>query len=143
MNKTSNLITTYEIVALAIYMLGGQSEWVDTEDVAVKADELMPGKFRWRKYEDQIDLNNIMISLRHAKRESNGRLISGSVDRGWRLTEAGINSANKSLKILPNVAAFQPKLDRKEEAWRKREFQRLSNDKAVLKCIAGNISTVT
>jgi len=37
-----------EIVTLAVYLLGGDAHWVDTEDIAKKANELAPGRFTWR-----------------------------------------------------------------------------------------------
>ena len=39
-----------------MYLLGGETRRVDTEDIAVKANELAPGRFAWKKYPDQINL---------------------------------------------------------------------------------------
>ena len=47
-------LASHEIVTIAVYLLGGEREPVDTEDVAKKANELAPGRFTWRKYKDQI-----------------------------------------------------------------------------------------
>ncbi|MFZ0829061.1 MAG: hypothetical protein WAO02_16730 [Verrucomicrobiia bacterium] len=46
-------LSNHEIVTLAVYLLGGDSKRIDTEDIAVKANELAPGRFNWRKYRDQ------------------------------------------------------------------------------------------
>ena len=48
-----------EMVTLAVYRLGGAQRAVDTEDVAVEAHKLAPGRFSWRKYPDQINLELI------------------------------------------------------------------------------------
>ena len=36
-------IANYEIVVLAAYLAGAQYRYVDTEDIAVKANEIVPG----------------------------------------------------------------------------------------------------
>lgn len=50
-------LANHEIVTLAVYLLGGHAQRVDTEDVAVKANALAPGRFTWRKYASQINLD--------------------------------------------------------------------------------------
>lgn len=49
----SKTLSNNEIVTLAVFLLGGDSHCVDTEDVAVKVNEIAPGRFTWRKYPDQ------------------------------------------------------------------------------------------
>ena len=61
-----------EIVTLAIYLLGGNSKYIDTEDIAVKSSELAPGRFTWRKYPDQINIDNIRKRLSDAKDQKKG-----------------------------------------------------------------------
>ena len=36
--RAEKSLTTYELVTVAIYLLGGERRWIDTEDVAVKTD---------------------------------------------------------------------------------------------------------
>ena len=43
-------LPNHEIVTLAVYLLGGERQRVDTEDIAVKANELASGRFTWRRY---------------------------------------------------------------------------------------------
>ncbi|HAB18651.1 MAG TPA: hypothetical protein DCE44_19690 [Verrucomicrobiales bacterium] len=50
-------VANHEIVTLAVYLLGGDTHRVDTEDVAVKANDLAHGRFTWRKYRDQINID--------------------------------------------------------------------------------------
>lgn len=37
---SSKTLTNHELVLLAVYLLGGETSPIDTEDIAVKADEL-------------------------------------------------------------------------------------------------------
>jgi hypothetical protein len=77
-----------KVVALAVYLLGGAQRAVDTEDVAVRAHQLAPGRFSWRKYPDQINLELIRVYLSDAK--TKGELVLGSGRTGWRLTQKGL-----------------------------------------------------
>jgi hypothetical protein len=61
--KTQKGLSNHEIVTLAAYLLGGDTQYVDTEDVAVKANELAPGRFTWRKYRNQINIENVRTFL--------------------------------------------------------------------------------
>jgi hypothetical protein len=83
-----------EIVTVALYHLGGATEAVDTEDIAVKAAELAPGKFSWRKYRDNIDQELVRVALKNARIEY--KYVSGSVKEGWMLAPAGLKFARGS-----------------------------------------------
>lgn len=80
-----------EIVVLAVFLLGGLKQSIDTEDVAVKCHELAPGLFSWRKHPDQINLELVRVRLSDAKKPDHGALLSGSGRDGWRLTSKGLD----------------------------------------------------
>lgn len=82
-------VTSPELVALALFVLGGGATVVDTEDVAVKAHELAPGRFSWRKYPEQINLELVRVALSDAAKDKNGVLVTGTGKTGWSLSAAG------------------------------------------------------
>jgi hypothetical protein len=82
-------LTQCEIVILAVHLLGGDQHAVDTEDVAIKAHELAPGRFSWRKYPEQINLELVRVYLSDAKKPEKGGLLLGSGRTGWSLTTHG------------------------------------------------------
>lgn len=86
MNKNASQVS---VVTLAVFLLDGHLHPVDTEDAAIKANEIAPGRFTWRKYPDQVNLELVRVYLSAAKREEYGRLVSGSGRSGWTLTPAG------------------------------------------------------
>ncbi|MEM3907177.1 MAG: hypothetical protein QXZ17_10015 [Nitrososphaerota archaeon] len=93
MHKKNNIATTFslpQIVAIAVALLGGDIEPVDSEDIAIKVNELAPGQFVWRTHPEWIDLGAVQSALRHAKQQSNGALLVGDNTRGWMLSPAGI-----------------------------------------------------
>jgi hypothetical protein len=87
-------------VTLAVYLLGGSDRFVDTEEVAMKTHELSPGRFSWRKYPEQINLELVRVRLSEAKSEAHGGLIRGSTPRGWTLTAKGLEWAS-SISVDP------------------------------------------
>jgi hypothetical protein len=91
------MISLPEIVTIALYHLGGADEFVDTEDVAVRAHKLAPERFSWRRHSGQINLELVRVSLSDAKKSSKGEYVSGSGTRGWRLTRKGLDFAEQRL----------------------------------------------
>lgn len=71
-------LSSHEIVTLAVFLFGGDSRCIDTEDIAVKANEIAPGRFTWRKYRDQINIEQVRAFLSDAKKAKNGAYLSGS-----------------------------------------------------------------
>ena len=53
--------TNIELVTLAVYMLGGKEKYIDAEDVAMKVNEIVPGRFSWKKYRDQVNIDSDQI----------------------------------------------------------------------------------
>lgn len=86
---------SHEIVTLAVSLLGGESTFVDTEDAPIKANEIAPQGFTWRKYPEQINIWTITAFLWDAKKSKNGTYLSGSSKEGGMLTENGLSFARK------------------------------------------------
>ena len=89
-NNLTPMVTQLDLVVLTVHVLGGDSRAVDTEDVAIKAHELVPGIFSWRKHPEQINLELVRVTLSNAKKSRYGALLTGSGRAGWRLSPAGI-----------------------------------------------------
>jgi hypothetical protein len=88
--KSLTPITSAEMVIWAVSLLGGDQKRIDTEDVAVKAFQLAPKSFCWRKYPKQINLELVRVNLSNAKKPENGELLAGSGRTGWSLTRKGL-----------------------------------------------------
>ena len=101
-----------EIVTFAVYLLGGDRKFVDTEDVAIKAHELAPGRFCWRKYKDQISLDAVRVSLSNAKQRVPESFIKGYGTKGWGLTPDGLKW------VIQNLGALEGDLTAPESSTR-------------------------
>jgi len=115
----------HEIVTLAVYILGGESKEIDTEDIAMKVNELAPGRFNWRKYHDQINIENVRTFLSDAKKIKNGAYLLGSGKKGWLLTEKGVTFAKQNLKELNNTILTRKSISQEERRWMHREKSRM------------------
>jgi hypothetical protein len=114
-----------ELVTLAIYFLGGDSGYVDTEDIAVKTNQMAPGRFTWTKYPDQINIENVRKRLSDAKNPMKGGYVLGSTKKGWMLSEKGLKLCNQRARELKKKDVSRRPLDKKDIAWRSREKRRM------------------
>ncbi len=100
--------TTAELVTWAVYILGGDQKRIDTEDVAVKAFELAPKRFSWRKYPQQINLELVRVYLSDAKKAEHGELLTGSGRTGWSLTRKGLAWLRSARSKLQSLGTDEP-----------------------------------
>jgi hypothetical protein len=136
-------LANHEIVAIAVYLLGGRTKSVDTEDIAVKANDLAPGRFTWRKYSSQINLEIVRVYLSDAKKQAKGGYLSGSGTNGWSLTEKGFAFAKKKARLLASASLSREIIDPKEKRRRRGERARLLNSPAFQKCSEGLADSVS
>jgi hypothetical protein len=136
-------LTGVEIVTLAVFLLGGDSQYTDTEDVAVKANELAPGKFSWVKYKNQINIHVIKTHLWDAKSERKGSLLLGSEREGWMLSASGLVFARAKVNSLRHLKAAQRKVSGPERRRMRTERDRMLKSDAYAKLSSGNADAVT
>lgn len=140
--KEKNL-KSFEIVTLAVYLLGGESKLVDTEDVAVKANELAPGLFTWRKYKDQISFDHVRRQLADARAKENVAYLVGSVPRGWQLTPKGLDFARSLSDSFGEHSRRTSRIDSKEQMRLRLERERMRSSKAYAKYNSGAASDIS
>jgi len=114
-----------DAVVLALYSLGGDREPADTEDVAMRANELAPGRFTWSKYPDQVSLEHVRVFLSDAKKKKNGNRVEGDGTRGWHLTASGTSWAKKHRSRLASVLEERVRLDQQTKRRLRVELSRI------------------
>lgn len=125
--KLSNI----EVVAIAVFLAGGALSPADTEDVAMKTTEIAPGRFAWRKYPEQVNIEQVRRRLTDAATPEKGGFVSGSQRTGWQLTPRGVAFAERTLPALsPTVQGRQP-MSANERKWVGNERVRLLASKAM------------
>ena len=131
-------LSNTEIVVIAAFRVGAAVQHVDTEDIAVKANEIGPGQFTWKKYPDQINIDTVSKRLWDGR--ARGYLV-GSERDGWLLTEKGSAIARKYRRSLKVGRAIRLSLN--ERKWRRMEKARLLATEAHLKFKSGEMSSIT
>ena len=113
----------HEVVTIAVYLLRGDLGRVDTEDIAMKANEIAPGRFSWRKYPSQVNLDAVRKRLWDATRADKGGFLVGSEKDGWALTERGVEFASRAATGFD--AEVRAPLSLREKQWKGRERERM------------------
>lgn len=134
---TTHELSNVDVVVLAVYALGGERGPVDTEDVAMKASELAPGRFTWRKYPGQVDLERVRVRLSEAKKPEHGSLLAGGGSKGgWHLTSAGLSWASRHASQAVTGSAARKQVNKELEQRRSNEEARIRGLPAWTKFVA-------
>lgn len=132
-----------QLVTIAVALLDGDMAYVDREDVALKVNDIAPGRFNWRKHPERIDLATVNFALLDARKTKNGGLIIGNNTKGWMLSPAGL----KWIKTV-NLDVVHDELSVKHRkasisANQELERNRLSNTKAHELFVEGKLKEIT
>jgi len=141
--SSNHPLANHELVVLATYLAGGAKAASDTEDIAIKANELAPGRFTWRKYSDQINIDTVRKRLWDATKPEKGAYLIGSERTGWRLTKAGFDFARGRIKKLSTSQLSKPRRSKEESTSQTREIKRLIQEDAFLKFSGGRQHEIT
>jgi len=141
-NKKETLSNT-EIAVLALFLAGGDKNYVDTEDVAMEANKIAPGRFAWRKYPEQINLRLIEIRLCEGKSPKKGGYIIGSMKQGWILSEKGLEFVMDHIKRVEKEDFSRTPMSKKEKAYYHGEIERMLTSTAYNKIRTGKPDTIT
>lgn len=136
-------LANHEIVTLAVYLLGGDAQRIDTEDIAVKVNELAPGRFTWRKYPEQINIDTVRKRLWDAAKKEKGGFLLGTEKEGWVLTREGLEFSRRNEGLLANSNLARKALNSKERNWMRRERERMLSSDACLKFGDGKADAIT
>jgi hypothetical protein len=137
------LRANHELVVLAAYLAGAQSASADTEDIAIKANDLAPGRFSWRKYKDQINIDTVRKRLWDATKAEKGGYLIGSEKQGWRLTKAGFDFAQREIAAASLEQPTKSRASQVERTTKTREIRRMVREEAFVKFSRGQNSEIT
>jgi len=122
-----------DVTVIAVYQLGGALRYIHLEDVAVKAAELSPKAFSWKKYPDRINLETVRISLKN-ELEAKIKRVLGSIRHGWMLTPQGLSWCLENVTTETNQSPI-------EQIYK--EIARIKKSEAFNKVTAGRMAEIT
>jgi hypothetical protein len=141
--SSAGTLANHEVVVLATYLAGGRTSYTDTEDIAVKANEIAPGRFTWRKYKEQINIEAVRKRLWDATKSDKGGYLVGTERDGWLLTQTGLKFCKKHLRLLKVSDAASTRRSQREQTWISRERVRMLAEPAYQKFVAGQMTNIT
>ncbi len=136
-------LSNTEVVTLALFLLNGESRYIDTEDIAVKANELAPGRFTWKKYPTQINLELVRVYLSDAKKPDKGGYLLGSGNQGWLLTERGLKFGKTHIGNLEGMDLSRDPLSVRDQQLRQHERVRILASDAYARFARGDCDQLT
>lgn len=140
--ESNREFSNVEVVTIAAYLLGAQTKIVHTEDVAIRAHEMAPGRFVWRRYPEHIDLQGVRFALENAKRPQCG-YVTGTGNDGWLLTEIGYSFAEENIKRAEHADLAARRLSESEKKWLRSERKRILASVAFLTSQKHGLDAVT
>ena len=139
--NNNNTFSNNEIIIIAVYLLDGHKKYVDMEDIAIKVNEIAPGRFAWRKYPEQINLKKVEIRLCESRNIEKGGYILGTIKKGWMLSEKGLQYAKEHVKELKNTDLSRSPMNKKEMLLYRREKEHMLASIAYEKIISNESDT--
>ena len=130
-----------DLVVFAVYLLGGEKQFVEVEDIAVKAAGFGSGKFAWQRHPEQIDMDLVKKSL--AADSRNGHFLTGSTKSGWMLTEHGKKFVEQHQSGLPDPVQGAYRLSDEEKRFHPWYRKRIKAHPAFKKVAQGHSDEVT
>jgi uncharacterized protein DUF6494 len=142
--RSKSPLSNQQVVVLAVYLAGGGTSYADTEDVAVSANEIAPGRFTWRKFKHQINIDTVRKRLWDASKQDKGGYLVGSERDGWLLTEAGLKFCKKNIQtVTTKDPSHKDRLSVRERSWVGRERIRMLAEPAYQKLTAGKADQIS
>lgn len=114
---TKEELTNIEIILYALYIKGGKTEKIHTEDIALECFKLSPFRFSWIKYPKYPSLEAIRRPLIGARLKERGSLVSGrhgktkenQTSDGWIFTPNGISWIEKNKARIESLLGSKQK----------------------------------
>lgn len=128
---------------LAAYLAGAESNPADTEDIAIQANLLAPGRFSWRRHKEQINIEAVRKRLWDATKPEKGAYLIGSEKCGWRLTKAGFDFAVGHSLAGDMSQPVKERASQVERTAQTREIKRMMNEEAFHKLCHGLTDSIT
>jgi len=101
MNEST--FTNGELAVIAIANLGGRTNPVDLEDIAIELFKIAPQKFSLKKYPNHVDIHIVRVSISHMALDKTPPFISGSIRTGYMLSPYGIKWIDEFGDIPPEL----------------------------------------
>lgn len=116
-------IATIDIILYALYLEGGMTKKINTEDIALRCFKLSPFRFSWIKYSQYPSLESVRRPLITARSKEGGSLIQGrhgktkedQVSEGWIFTPKGIKWIESNKNRIESLLKLKQSLPKRTQ----------------------------
>jgi hypothetical protein len=133
-----NLLPNLDIVTIALYILGNGTKSFDKEEIATKADEIAPIRFRWKTNPNMISDGLVWDALSNARKK--GYVLENTTK--YLLTEQGIKFAQNNINKIKNYDQTRTRFNKKDREVYENTKDRILSSSLYLKATENKLSEV-
>jgi hypothetical protein len=133
-----DLLPNLDIVTIALYILGNGTKSFDKEEIATKADEIAPIRFRWKTNPNMISDGLVWDALSNARKK--GYVLENTTK--YLLTEQGIKFAQNNINKIKNYNQTRTRFNKKDREVYENTKDRILSSSLYLKATENKLSEV-
>ena len=133
-----DLLPNLDIVTIALYILGNGTKSFDKEEIATKADEIAPIRFRWKTNPNMISDGLVWDALSNARKK--GYVLENTTK--YLLTVEGVKFAQENIHKIKNYDQTRTRFNKKDKEVYENTKDRILRSSAYLKAKENKTSEI-
>lgn len=133
-----DLLPNLDIVTIALYILGSGTKSFDKEEIATKADEIAPIRFRWKTNPKMISDGLVWDALSNARKK--GYVLENTTK--YLLTAEGVKFAQENIHKIKNYDQTRTRFNKKDKEVYENTKDRILRSSAYLKAKENKTSEI-
>jgi len=133
-----DLLPNLDIVTIALYILGSGTKSFDKEEIATKADEIAPIRFRWKTNPKMISDGLVWDALSNARKK--GYVLENTTK--YLLTAEGVKFAQENIHKIKNYDQTRTRFNKKDKEVYENTKDRILRSSAYLKAKENKIREI-
>ena len=133
-----DLLPNLDIVTIALFILGNGTKSFDKEEIATKADEIAPIRFRWKTNPNMISDGLVWDALSNARKK--GYVLENTTK--YLLTVEGVKFAQENIHKIKNYDQTRTRFNKKDKEVYENTKDRILRSSAYLKAKENKLSEI-
>ena len=133
-----DLLPNLDIVTIALFILGNGTKSFDKEEIATKADEIAPIRFRWKTNPNMISDGLVWDALSNARKK--GYVLENTTK--YLLTIEGVKYAQENIHKIKNYDQTRTRFNKKDKEVYENTKDRILRSSAYLKAKENKLSEI-
>lgn len=133
-----DLLPNLDIVTIALFILGNGTKSFDKEEIATKADEIAPIRFRWKTNPNMVSDGLVWDALSNARKK--GYVLENTTK--YLLTVEGVKFAQENIHKIKNYDQTRTRFNKKDKEVYENTKDRILRSSAYLKAKENKLSEI-